>query len=89
MPKPSLRTRSRKRRTFRLPGGCSKTDYKREKIAPQRCARCGKALSGIPRLVPSEIRKLPASQRKIGRPYGNLLCSACLRDFLKQAVRVS
>lgn len=89
MPKPSLRTRSKKRRVLQLPGGQRVTHYKREKISRPQCARCGKVLSGILRFVPSEIRRLPGSQRKIGRPYGNVLCSRCLKEVLKQAVRSS
>ena len=88
MPKPSLRTRSKKRSAFHLPGGRSGTHYKKEKIKPSHCTRCGKILSGAPRLTPSKIRKLPASQRKIERPYGNLLCPSCLRGLLKQSVRI-
>jgi len=89
MPKRSLRTRSKKRRTLRLPGGHSVTHYKKEKITPQQCTRCGRKISGASHLIPSEIRKLPASQRKIERPYGNLLCPTCLQDLLKQSVRSS
>jgi large subunit ribosomal protein L34e len=89
MPKRSLRTRSKKRQTLRLPGGRTGTHYTREKIKSQRCARCEKPLSGIPRLISSGVRKLPASQRKIERPYGNLLCPTCLQESLKQAVRGS
>lgn len=87
MPKPSLRTRSRKRRELRLPGGRATTHYKREKPSAVLCARCGKALSGIPHAVPSKLRKLPASRKKIERMYGGQLCHNCLQDLLKQAVR--
>jgi len=89
MPKPSSRTRSKKRYRLQLPGGQSGTHYKREKTGRPKCTRCGREISGIPHLVPSEIRRLPASQRKIERPYGNMLCPTCLRDLLKQAVRSS
>lgn len=87
MPEPSKRTRSRKRQALRLPGGRFETRYKREKPSVPRCSRCGRGLSGIPRSIPSELRKLPASQRRIERMYGGQLCHACLRDLLKQTVR--
>jgi len=89
MPKPSLRTRSRKRRVLRLPGGRSGTHYEKEKVKPLHCTRCGRILSGVSGLTPSKIRKLSGSQRKVERPYGNLLCPSCLQDLLKQAVRSS
>ena len=87
MPEPSKRTRSMKRRDQRLPGGRFETRYKREKPGVPRCGRCGRELSGVPRLIPSELRKLPASQRRIQRVYGGQLCHDCLRDLLKQTVR--
>lgn len=89
MPKPSLRTRSKKRRILRLPGGRVGTHYGKEKVTSSRCIRCGRMLSGTSRFTASKIRKLPLSQRRIERPYGNLLCSTCLRDSLKQSVRSS
>jgi large subunit ribosomal protein L34e len=87
MPQPSKRTRSVKRHDLRLPGGRFETHYKREKPDVSRCSRCGRELSGIPRLIPSELRKLSASQRGIERIYGGQLCHGCLRDLLKQTVR--
>ncbi|MDH5438630.1 MAG: 50S ribosomal protein L34e [Candidatus Bathyarchaeota archaeon] len=87
MPRPSLRTRSRKRRSLRMPGGSTKTHYKREKTSVSRCSRCGQALSGVPHSTPSELRKLTASQRRLERVYGGQLCHNCVRELLKQAVR--
>lgn len=87
MPRPSKRTRSRKHQDLQLPGGRSKTHYKREKPGVQRCSRCGRKLSGIPPLIPSELRKLPANQKRIERMYGSQLCHGCLRDLLKQTVK--
>ncbi|MGQ9460702.1 MAG: 50S ribosomal protein L34e [Candidatus Bathyarchaeaceae archaeon] len=87
MPRPSLRTRSRKRHSVRLPGGRAETHYKREKNPVSRCTRCGRGLSGLPRSTSSKLRKLPASQRKLERMYGGQLCHSCLQDLLKQATR--
>lgn len=89
MPNPSLRTRSKKRCAMRFPGGRSGMHYKKEKVVSSQCVRCGRLLSGTPRLISSKTRKLSASQRKVARPYGNLLCSSCLQGLLKQAVRSS
>ena len=87
MPRPSLRTRSKKRRRVRLPGGRAETHYKQEKTGVSRCARCGRALSGLPRSVSSKLHKLPASQRRPERMYGGQLCHSCLQDLLRQAAR--
>ncbi|MBE0511813.1 50S ribosomal protein L34e [Candidatus Bathyarchaeota archaeon] len=87
MPRPSLRTRSRKRRRVKSSGGRVETHYGKEKTGFSRCARCGRALSGLPRSNPSGLRKLPVSQRRVERMYGGHLCHSCLRDLLKQAAR--
>ncbi len=87
MPRPSLRTRSRKRRSAKLPGGRTTIHYKKEKAGFARCGRCGRQLSGIPRLDPSRIRKLPQSRRRVERIYGGYLCHECLQEMLKEAVR--
>ena len=89
MPRPKLRTRSRKRVSVRLPGGRTAIHYKREKPRPARCARCGGKLGGVPRLTPVEIRRLPANQRRPERIYGGQLCPRCLREALKEAARLA
>jgi len=88
MPRPSQRTRSRKRSQKRLPGGGATTHYKREKARSPRCARCNRVLSGVPRLTTSKMGRLTASKRRVQRKYGGHLCHICLQDLLKQAVRV-
>lgn len=87
MPRPSLRTRSRKRSPKRLPGGGATMHYKKEKVRASRCARCNRVLSGVPRLAQSSMGKLTASQKSIQRMYGGQLCHICLQDLLKHAVR--
>jgi large subunit ribosomal protein L34e len=87
MPKPSLRTRSRRRQHLRLPGGRIETHFRREKIGASYCIRCGQMLLGVPRLTSSKLRKLSASQRRVERIYGGQLCHSCIRYLLKQAVR--
>jgi len=86
MPRPALRTRSKKRKRHSLPGGRSKVLYKKEKTSNPRCSNCGRYLTFLPHST-SKIRKLPKSQKKISRIYGGQLCHACLRDLLKQTAR--
>ena len=87
MPRPSQRTRSRKRSPKRLPGGGAAMHYKKEKVRASCCARCNRVLSGVPRLAQSKMGKLTASQKRIQRMYGGQLCHVCLQDLLKHAVR--
>jgi len=87
MPKPSLRTRSKKRHLLRLPGGRVKTRFKREKVNVLRCSRCGGILHGGSRLIPSKLGKLSASEKRVERIFGGHLCHSCLREVLKTSVR--
>jgi len=87
MPRPSQRTRSKKRVNKALPGGGKGVHYKREVSALPRCYLCGQPLAGIPHLSTSEIRKLNRSKRRIWRIYGGQLCHNCLKKALKQAAR--
>ncbi|MGC8998088.1 MAG: 50S ribosomal protein L34e [Candidatus Bathyarchaeia archaeon] len=87
MPRPAQRTRSRKRVYKALPGGRTGIHFKREVPRGSSCARCGKPLAGIPRLLPYETRKLNRTKRSISRIYGGHLCPSCLKTALKQAAR--
>jgi len=87
MPRPSLRTRSRKRHLLRLPGGRVKTRFKRETVNVLRCSRCGGILHGSPRLIPSKLGKLSASEKKVKRMFGGILCHRCLRGALRSSVQ--
>jgi large subunit ribosomal protein L34e len=87
MPKPQLRTRSRKRETKRLPGTRTTIHYKQKKVGASHCVKCGRLLQSTPKLAPSKMHGLPASQRRLHRMYGSQLCHVCLQEALKQAVR--
>lgn len=89
MPKPSLRTRSKKKKLQRLPGGRTVTHYKKEKVGASHCVQCGKILPTIPKLIPSKMQNLTASQKRLQRMYGGQLCHVCVQAALKQAVRSS
>lgn len=87
MPKPSLRTKSRKRHLLRLPGGRVKTRLTREKVNVSCCFRCGGILHGGSRLIPSSLGKLSASEKRVERMFGGQLCHSCLQEVLKASVR--
>ena len=86
MPRPKLRTKSRKRKYRSLPGGRNKVLHKKEKTGNPKCSSCGRDLTFLPRST-LKIRKLPKTQRKISRIYGEQLCHNCLRNSLKQTSR--
>jgi large subunit ribosomal protein L34e len=88
MPAPRYRTRLLKKRRTKVPSGRTVTQYKKKKVNKSKCAVCGKLLSGVPRLSPSEMRKLPKTQRRPERSYGGYLCPQCLQELIKQAARV-
>ena len=87
MVRPSLRSRSLKRKRVRTPGNrlITRYEYKKPKVA--KCAICKKPLHGVPRINPVEMRKLAKSSRRPRRPYGGNLCSSCMRDLLRKTVR--
>ncbi len=89
MVKRRLRSRSLKRSQKKVPGGRTVTHYKKKKPSIAKCARCGKPLQGVPRKRPSELKKLPKSQRRPERPYGGNLCSECMREVFREKVRGS
>ncbi|RLE77596.1 MAG: 50S ribosomal protein L34e [Thermoprotei archaeon] len=84
MPRPAHRSRTVKRVYVRTPGGRLVVHYRRRKVSPPRCAICGRALSGFPKMTLREARK---GHRPPGRPYGGCVCHECLAKALKSAVR--
>ncbi|HIP66318.1 MAG TPA: 50S ribosomal protein L34e [Pyrodictium sp.] len=87
MPRPALRTRSRRRVYRRTPGGRTVIHYEKRKPGPARCGMCGMPLNGVPRLRPVELRNLPLSQKRPERMFGGVLCVRCLEKVLKKTIR--
>lgn len=85
MPKPELRTRSRKKAAVKLPKGRT-MHYKHRRPQRAKCAMCGAKLNGVPTLPPSELRVLPKSSRRPTRAYGGYLCHSCLKLGIQRAV---
>ena len=86
MPRPSQRTRSLRKIKVRLPGGELKVRFEKRKPSKPVCGGCGKPLSGVPRDVPSRIRKLPKTKKRPERPYGGNLCPSCSREKIKERI---
>ncbi len=89
MPRPSQRTRSRRKVKVRTPGGRVVIHYEPRRPGPARCAICGRPLHGVPRLRPVELRKLAKTEKRPERPYGGYICPRCLARLYREAIRSS
>ena len=72
----------------KAPGGRVVTHYEPRKPKKAHCAGCGAQLQGVPRLKPIQLGKLAKSEKRPERPYGGVLCSACMRQYFKAQVRM-
>ncbi|MBD3319077.1 50S ribosomal protein L34e [Candidatus Woesearchaeota archaeon] len=77
-----------KSRTFRrvhvmTPGGTKARVFKRRTPKAAHCP-CGALLKGVPRALPSTLQNMPKTHKRPERPFGGVLCSACLRAKVKQ-----
>ena len=87
MTKPMHKSRSWKRKVVRTPGNRLVVHYKKKKVGAAKCARCKKPLSGVPRLRPTELKKLPKTKKRPERPFGGNLCPSCMREVMREKVR--
>ncbi|MBI4150115.1 50S ribosomal protein L34e [Candidatus Woesearchaeota archaeon] len=68
------------RRVFRrIPGGVAVLHHRRRKPGRAVCSGCGVPLKAVPRARPTLMRNLPKTAKRPERPYGGVLCSACMR----------
>jgi large subunit ribosomal protein L34e len=87
VPRPSERTRSKKRVSKSLPGSGQSVHYRLRAGAAQRCLVCKRPLAGVPRLSRVMASKLSRGKKRILRPFGGQVCHDCLKRGLKQAAR--
>ncbi|MBI4145013.1 50S ribosomal protein L34e [Candidatus Woesearchaeota archaeon] len=80
---PRLRSRTFRRRLTRTPGSRHVMHYARRKPSAAQCGSCGAALSGVPRMRPTQLKQLAKSSRRPERPFGGVLCSRCSRARFK------
>ncbi len=71
----------------RTPGGRTTVHYRERKPNRSVCGSCGIVLSGVLRERPAILKKFPKSARRPERPYGGMLCSACMRQTLRVKAR--
>ncbi len=84
MVRPALRTRLLRKVKKTTPGGKRVIHYEKRRPNPAVCAICKKPLKGVPRLRPSELKKLPKTKKRPERPYGGYLCSSCMKSQIKE-----
>ncbi|MEK6951258.1 MAG: 50S ribosomal protein L34e [Nanoarchaeota archaeon] len=71
----------------KTPGGRTALHYRESKPTRAHCGQCGRALAGVPRERPVILRRIPKSSRRPERPYGGVLCSACMRLLFQAKAR--
>ena len=88
MPRPSQRSRSKRRVKKKMPGGKTRQSYAARRPKVHKCSKCGIELKGMPRLMPTIAKKSPRTKKTVNRPYGGFLCAKCARDKIKQEARL-
>ena len=81
------KSRSLRRIKVKTPGGKVTTHYRPRKPKSGKCALCGKTLHGVPRENSAKMKNLPKTKKRPERPYGGVLCSACMRKTIIERVR--
>ncbi len=71
----------------RTPGTKVVVRYERRKPSKAKCGSCGKVLSGVPRLRPTQMQNTPKTKKRPERPYGGVLCSSCMRKKIIEKTR--
>ena len=65
----SLKSRQRLRMlSVKVPGGNTKIQFKKKKPAKAKCAGCAKFLSGVPRELPTKMKKMAKTKKRPERP---------------------
>ncbi|MFH1682945.1 MAG: 50S ribosomal protein L34e [Candidatus Woesearchaeota archaeon] len=87
MPEGKHKSKTYRKISVRTPGNNVTTHYRRKKPAKAKCGSCKKELAGVPRDIPLRVKNLPKTQKRPERPYGGVLCSACMRNLMKEKAR--
>ncbi|MBW2967188.1 50S ribosomal protein L34e [Candidatus Woesearchaeota archaeon] len=89
MVQPSRRSRTLRRVHRKTPGGKTALHFEKRKPSKAKCGQCGKLLPGVPRERPHKMTKLPKTKKRPERPYGGVLCSACMRKKMVASARAT
>jgi large subunit ribosomal protein L34e len=70
----------------RLPGNTTTVHYVRRNPSIGHCPISGQKINGVPRLRPSQMRKLPRSQRSVNRPFGGKISHKVLAEAIQEKI---
>lgn len=73
------RSRTLRRVFVRTPGGRTVIHYEPRKPRRPHCSSCGTVLHGMKATPARALRAMPKTLKRPERPYGGVLCSACMR----------
>ncbi|MBU0461447.1 MAG: 50S ribosomal protein L34e [Nanoarchaeota archaeon] len=79
MTAPRFRSRTLRRVFRKTPGGKTVLHHVQRKPSKAKCAVCGSELKAVPRKVTSKMKNTPKTKKRPQRPFGGVLCSACMR----------
>jgi len=79
MPAPRLRSKTLRTVSRKTPGGKTVVHHKKRLPAKAKCSKCGVVLKAVPRKNPTRLKNTPKTKKRPERPYGGVLCSACMR----------
>lgn len=75
-----LKSHRFRRVQVKVPGGKTVQHYLNRTPKQVQCGGCGKPLHGIPRMTRTQAKNASKSLKRPERPYGGVLCSACMRQ---------
>ena len=87
MPEPRYRSRSKKRKQVKTPGGKNILHYEDKRTLKAKCAVCKKEIHGVPQKNNVQMKNLPKVKKRPTRMYGGYLCPSCLKVALKESIR--
>lgn len=78
-------TKSNKHRMVKTPGGRLVYQHVKKHSKQPRCGDTGRKLIGMPRVRPTELKRLKKRQRTVSRAYGGTLSSRSVRTRIVRA----
>lgn len=87
MLRPKYRTRSQRGVSVTTPSGRPRIHFSEKRRKSSLCAICKRALSSVVRSSLSTQCKRLKTEKRPERIYGEIACSSCLKDLLKEAIR--
>merc|ERR1712178_153034 len=78
-------TNSNKKRILRTPDGKLVYQHVQKKASAPKCGDTKKALIGMPRVRPMELKKLKKREKHVSRAYGGCLSAKAVRTRIIRA----